>query len=162
MPQESVWKAARDYSEQELEALAHELVKALRPGDRILLEGPLGAGKTTLSRQILLAMGIVQPPEGSPTFAIAHQYDLPEGSPFGRGAVHVDLYRITSEDELEERGIPEFFWDPERVVLCEWSSLWNEFSGALKRSGRNWKIELRAKDLQTRTIEIKLLFGSEE
>lgn len=124
------------------------------------MEGPLGAGKTTLSTHILLALGIVRPPEGSPTFAIAHEYELPERSPWGDQVVHVDLYRIASEGEIDERGIPEYFCDPKRVVLCEWTSLWKEFEKAVLKSGRSWIIDINPKDLTTREIEIRLLVGS--
>lgn len=81
----------------------------------------MGSGKTTFARALLHSLGVSQPPEGSPTFAIAHEYEsklnqLP--------VAHLDLYRFKSESELEDAGIPAYFWEKEGVVIAEWVSLW--------------------------------------
>ena len=71
----------------------------LRPGDVILLDGPLGAGKTTFVRGLLEALGHVGEVP-SPSFAIVQPYDdlaLP--------LWHVDLYRIAHPSELAELGL---------------------------------------------------------
>lgn len=106
----------------------------------------MGAGKTTFSRFLLLALGVEQPPEGSPTFAIAHEYGLAanaRGNQGILGVVHVDLYRIRSEEEIDERGLPDYYWDSNKLVLSEWTSMWPEFEGQVLRSGHNWKVELK-------------------
>ena len=105
----------------------------------------MGAGKTTFSRALLEGLGITQPPEGSPTFAIAHQYRAPIAEVF-----HIDFYRIRSEAEIDEAGIPAYFWDPEAIVLAEWTSLWPVFeasvlNGAVSDSDhpvRNWRVTI--------------------
>jgi tRNA threonylcarbamoyl adenosine modification protein YjeE len=125
-------------------------------GDRVLLEGQMGAGKTTFSRHLLLALGVEQPPEGSPTFAIAHEYGLPANASGVRGVVHVDLYRIRSEEEIDERGIPDYYWDSEKIVLSEWTSMWPEFERQVLKSGRNWKIELSLSDESPDLRDIKI------
>lgn len=63
-----------------------------------------------------------QPPEGSPTFAIAHEY-----SGARAGVAHVDLYRLESEAEIEAAGIESYFWERPLVVICEWASKFPEF-----------------------------------
>jgi tRNA threonylcarbamoyl adenosine modification protein YjeE len=116
----------------------------------------MGAGKTTFSRFLLLALGVEQPPEGSPTFAIAHEYATASNSRGIQGVVHVDLYRIRSEEEIDERGIPDYFWDTRKVILSEWTSMWPEFEGQVLRSGQNWKVELSLSDQNVDLRDIKI------
>jgi tRNA threonylcarbamoyl adenosine modification protein YjeE len=119
------------------------------------MEGPMGVGKTTFSRTLLLGLGVVQPPEGSPTFAIAHEYHAPGGD-----VVHVDFYRLKSEAEIEAAGIDAYFWERGAIVISEWTSLFPDFEAALnKPSGeaRNWRVKLSfgQKDSE-RDIEIRM------
>jgi len=145
-----VWKEERGCSEQALSVIAKSLASELAAGDRVLLEGQMGAGKTTFSRFLLLGLGVEQPPEGSPTFAIAHEYALSDRARAGargiEGVVHVDLYRIRSEEEIDERGIPDYYWDTRKVVLSEWTSMWVQFESQVQKSGQNWKVELSMSD----------------
>ena len=72
--------------------LAKWLVKVgdtVKSGDVIALTGTLGAGKTTFARMLLKRLGVDQPPEGSPSFAIAHEYGASRSKGFDR-VVHVD------------------------------------------------------------------------
>ena len=88
------------------------LAPLLRPGDVILLDGPLGAGKTTLVRGLLEALGHVGAVP-SPSFAIVQPYDdlaLP--------LWHADLYRIAHPSELAELGLDAFLGDG--VLVVEW------------------------------------------
>src|SRR5882672_2202647 len=112
----SLWKATHGSSEPELRLLARGLATELVSGDRVLLEGPLGAGKTTFARALLEGLGVEQPPEGSPTFAIAHEYRAR-----GREVVHIDFYRLKHESEIDEAGIPAYFWERDAIVICEWT-----------------------------------------
>ena len=90
----------------------------LAQGSRVLLEGPMGAGKTTFARALLRALGVRQPPEGSPTFAIAHEYDSPRG-----GVVHYDSAGMPyiDEDPVEIHSGPT----PELHVVRRGDTLWD-------------------------------------
>jgi tRNA threonylcarbamoyladenosine biosynthesis protein TsaE len=96
---------------EQMEQFGHELAKHLRAGDLVLLEGNLGAGKTTLTRGIgeaLGASGTVQ----SPTFVLARTHKTATGPKL----VHVDAYRLSSALELDDIDI-----DFERsIVVIEW------------------------------------------
>jgi tRNA threonylcarbamoyladenosine biosynthesis protein TsaE len=135
-------------------AIAGALARELRPRDRVLLEGPLGAGKSTFARALLRALGVRQAPEGSPTFAIAHEY-VARG---GLEVVHLDLYRMRSEAELEHAGVHAYFWEREAVVLAEWVSLWPGLEEALEGAGgRAWRVQLGFVDGEPdrRSLEIR-------
>ena len=79
-------------SPDDMEALGAQIGGMLRPGDLVVLTGPLGAGKTTLTRGIAAGLG-VRGPVQSPTFVIARTHpSLVGGAPL----VHVDAYRLGS------------------------------------------------------------------
>ncbi len=95
-----------------LDVLASRLALILRSGDVIALSGPLGAGKTTLSRAIVNHLG----GEGevpSPTFALMQRYETPRLT-----LCHCDFYRVEPE-ELDELGLDDAL--AEGAVLIEWA-----------------------------------------
>jgi tRNA threonylcarbamoyladenosine biosynthesis protein TsaE len=96
------------------EAVGAKLAAVLRAGDVITLEGPLGAGKTSIARGLLAALGLIGEAP-SPSFAIVQPYAPPE---VALPVVHVDLYRIDDADELEELGLDEALYDS--ALLVEW------------------------------------------
>jgi tRNA threonylcarbamoyladenosine biosynthesis protein TsaE len=106
------------------EALAATLAGLVRAGDAILLEGPLGAGKTAFARAFLrAATGDPALDVPSPTFTLVQEYET------RRGIVqHFDLWRLDGPAALEELG-----WDEARdaIVLVEWP----ERLGALRPAG---------------------------
>ena len=94
--------------------LAARLAPLARPGDAVLLEGPLGAGKSAFARAFLRALSgdpALEVP--SPTFTLVQSYDLPGGGE----AHHFDLYRLEGPADLAELG-----WEEARegIVLVEW------------------------------------------
>jgi tRNA threonylcarbamoyladenosine biosynthesis protein TsaE len=96
------------------EALGASLAALLAPGDVVTLSGPLGAGKTSIARGLLAALGLVGEAP-SPSFAIVQPYDPPE---VRLPVLHVDLYRIDDPFEIDELGLDEARGDAALVV--EW------------------------------------------
>ena len=93
-------------------AFGAKLATALKPGAVICLDGPLGAGKTTVSRGIIQAYaGAREVP--SPTFTLVETYDGPHGALW-----HFDLYRLEKPQDLWELGLEEAL--EEGIVLVEW------------------------------------------
>lgn len=103
------------------EALGRELAAGLRAGDLVVLDGPLGAGKTALTRGIAAGLG-VGGRVSSPTFVIARRHPAGEradGLPVP--LVHVDAYRLGgSLDELDALDLDTDLDDA--VVVVEWGS----------------------------------------
>lgn len=94
---------------------------ATRPAVRdafIELEGDLGAGKTTLVRHLLRALG-VQGRVKSPTYAVVEPYELPDLTP-PLAIWHFDFYRFTDPREWEEAGFRDLFTAP-GLKLVEWA-----------------------------------------
>jgi tRNA threonylcarbamoyladenosine biosynthesis protein TsaE len=113
-------------TEDDTARLATSLAQLLRPGDVVALSGDLGAGKSTLARALLRALGWADDVP-SPTFTLVQPYGPPE-LPFD--VWHVDLYRLEGPDEVLELGLLEtdaallIEW-PERICLpmrsvCDW------------------------------------------
>jgi tRNA threonylcarbamoyladenosine biosynthesis protein TsaE len=98
---------------RQTEALGAELAAALSPGDVVLVQGELGAGKTTLVRGAARALGVTDPVT-SPTFSIGHRYR-------GRDVTvsHLDLYRLAGLHE-EEPELLEDYLGPDRIAFVEW------------------------------------------
>lgn len=87
-------------------------------GGVIELRGPLGAGKTTLARGLLRALGVTGAIR-SPTYTLLEPYDIG-----GRALVHLDLYRLNDERELEPLGLRDY-----PAESCWWLVEWPERAG---------------------------------
>lgn len=97
-----------------MDRLGAAIAARLRAGDVIALEGGLGAGKTTLARAVISALGY----EGevpSPTFTIIETYDAP---PLSLPVVHADFYRLEEPGEVEEIGLDDY--RAGAVLIAEW------------------------------------------
>lgn len=97
----------------QLHKFAKSLGQNLKAGDVIYLQGDLGSGKTTFTQMLIQSLGY----EGvvkSPTYAIYESYDLND-----RNVVHMDLYRLSSPEELYYLAIDEIF-DQQNIVIIEW------------------------------------------
>ena len=95
-----------------MEALGARLAPLLRAGDLVLLDGELGAGKTTLTRGLGAALG-TREPITSPTFVLAREHPTASGPPL----VHVDAYRLATGTEVEDLDLD---WD-HAIVVVEWA-----------------------------------------
>jgi len=96
---------------EEMHQLGLRLAKELKAGDLVILIGPLGAGKTTLTRGVGAGLG-VEGNVSSPTFVIARTHKRDGLAPL----VHVDAYRLGSPAELDDLDIPF----ASSIVLVEW------------------------------------------
>jgi tRNA threonylcarbamoyladenosine biosynthesis protein TsaE len=108
-------------------ALAGRIAPFLRASDTILLEGDIGAGKTTFARALIRARLGREEDVPSPTFTLVQTYEDPEAEIW-----HCDLYRLTSPDEILELGLDAAF--DGGICLIEWPDrLCSAFpSGALR------------------------------
>jgi tRNA threonylcarbamoyladenosine biosynthesis protein TsaE len=94
--------------------LARHLSTVVRPGDLVILKGPLGAGKTFLVRALSRALGLPESePVTSPTFALVQELATPKLS-----VVHADLYRLNNASELNELGL--LAAREGNLVIVEW------------------------------------------
>jgi tRNA threonylcarbamoyladenosine biosynthesis protein TsaE len=103
-------------SPEETIALGERLSRGLRPGDCLALVGELGAGKTTLIKGIARGLGISEDEVISPTFMLIREH---------RGGrlplYHVDAYRISRPEELQEIGLEEYLLSDEGITVIEWA-----------------------------------------
>lgn len=102
------------HSPEETAHLAGTIGKIIREGTVICLDGELGVGKTLFVRALARTLG-VESDVTSPTFNLMNIYEA--ACPI----VHFDLYRITSEEELEDIGFYEYAEATEGIVLIEWA-----------------------------------------
>ena len=120
------------HSPEETAHLAGTIGKIIREGTVICLDGELGVGKTLFVRAIARTLG-VESDVTSPTFNLMNIYEA--ACPI----VHFDLYRITSEEELEDIGFYECAEATEGIVLIEWAE---KFPDAMPADHLSVRIEV--------------------
>ena len=151
--------------ERQTAALGEALGALLRAGDVLGLDGPLGAGKTTLTRSIAAGMGLDPRRVSSPTFVIVNEYTREPNEPphepresgtapaGGAGLAHVDAYRLSGPGELDAVDWDRLV-DPASgvAIVVEWAG---RIEGALppRRTGR---IRIEPEGERTRRMEILL------
>lgn len=104
-------------SEEETEAIGARLAAEVPPPRLVLLEGELGAGKTTFVRGYARGLGLDPDEVASPTFALLHEYAA--GGEERPGLRHLDLYRIGDLESIRDVGLLEIL-DEEIPVVVEW------------------------------------------
>lgn len=113
--------------------LGEILTELFLPPKLIVLRGDLGAGKTTLVRGIAQALGAPVEDVSSPTFTLVHEYQ-------GRKTrlIHLDLYRLETEQELEGIGLWEMADAADALVMVEWG---DKFPSVMERADGSIFIE---------------------
>jgi len=130
-----------------MEKVAHHVSRHLRPGDIVLLAGPLGVGKTHLIKALARALGS-DDLATSPTFAIANFYTSPRCP-----VIHIDAYRMHNLAEYKDLGLDDYF--PTAIVLVEWGNLVAELYP------RALKVDLTFSDRADNARDLLVSFTSE-
>ena len=119
-------KRLRTRSENGTLGLGELMTELLLAPKLVVLRGELGMGKTTLVKGMAAALGASADEVTSPTFTLVHEY-------VGRKTrlVHLDLYRLESERELEGIGLWELADRPDALVVVEWG---DRFASVMERA----------------------------
>jgi tRNA threonylcarbamoyl adenosine modification protein YjeE len=96
------------------EALAGQVAPRLEPGDRIALDGPMGAGKTTFVRALVVALGGDATHVSSPTYTLLHRYEA------SIPVIHVDACRLDRPEQLAALGFEELAAGA--IAVVEWAA----------------------------------------
>jgi tRNA threonylcarbamoyladenosine biosynthesis protein TsaE len=102
-------------SREETRDVAAALAFRLRPGDAMMLKGPLASGKTAFVQELVAALGS-KAEVTSPTFTIAQFYPLPSGT-----FLHIDAYRLSSVAEFRDLALDDFV--AESITAVEWGDI---------------------------------------
>ncbi len=116
-------------------AFGRKIAERLTCGGTILLEGELGAGKTTFVQGLAKGLGMTRRLT-SPTFALLNVYPL--NHPVLQNLIHIDLYRLTTTDNLAALDINHWQTDAASLLIVEWPervpNVWQNILGQIKFS----------------------------
>jgi hypothetical protein len=147
----SATERTRSISAEATVAAGRALAQNLRPGDVILLEGDLAAGKTTLVRGVVDGAHGDPTEVSSPSFVLIQTYDCDSGKL--RRLHHVDLYRLANRaQDLREVGLEEVLSDPSAAVAVEWPR--DTLADWLPIDARVWRIVLVVEHDDSRMITV--------
>ncbi len=127
---------------EDMERLGRQIGETCVPGSVVSLRGSLGAGKTVFAKGVARDLGI-QEAIVSPTFTLVQEYE-------GRIPMyHMDLYRITSEEDFQMIGGEDMLYS-DGVCLIEWSEIINDM---LPKN--TLFIDIKVNEDQSRTVALK-------
>ena len=135
-------------SSNETEKAGFNFAKKLQIGDVVCLYGNLGNGKTTFIKGLAKGLGIKHRII-SPTFIIVRSYDF-EFQQEDAIFYHADLYRLSSENDLEQVGLSDILKEKNKIIAIEWSEKLGKFMPK-----NRWEIYFKVLDNDKREIKIK-------
>lgn len=136
-------KTFTSVSLEELPKIAKQLIAAFKNNKIIVFSGEMGAGKTTLIKQICKQLGVVDTIQ-SPTFSIVNQYSTIDNQQL----YHFDFYRINNENEALDIGVEEYFYS-NNFCFIEWAE---KIPSLLPNTYLTIKIETQENNVRLITI----------
>ena len=145
-------KDSRRITEQELPEIAKKVVDTLagiisQEAKVLFLEGDLGAGKTTFTKEIAEVLGVNKTDVHSPTFILKKEYKT--NHPHFQKLIHIDAYRFDEPDEATVLRMGEDMKNPKSLIVIEWPSKMNH-------KNPDMMITLSVVDDETREMEVHL------
>lgn len=138
-------------SQQQTITLGKKIAASFKGGDVVLLEGELGAGKTTLMKGIAKFFG-VKKNITSPTFTLMNIYGIRNTKNTKlRNLIHIDTYRLKDEEDLLEIGAEDYLGAADAVCVIEWP----EKISTLLKNKKTISITIEHKSKNKRMIEIR-------
>ncbi|NCC70170.1 tRNA (adenosine(37)-N6)-threonylcarbamoyltransferase complex ATPase subunit type 1 TsaE [bacterium] len=134
--------------EAETYEIAKKYCKNLKGGEVILIKGDLGSGKTAFVKGVAEFFNIKKEEVISPTFTIFNNYKV-ENNKNIKNIIHIDAYRIETDEEFLETGALEYFYNKNTIVFIEWPENIKSFLGDSKKI-----INLKTLDKNKREIII--------
>lgn len=104
-----------EYTLEDIDRVAKQLINSFTHSI-VAMSGQMGSGKTTLVQAIVYKLGSNET-VSSPTFGLVHEYNIPNGK-----LIHMDLYRLEQESELEQIGFDDYL-STGNLCLIEWPEL---------------------------------------
>ncbi|MCP4442254.1 MAG: tRNA (adenosine(37)-N6)-threonylcarbamoyltransferase complex ATPase subunit type 1 TsaE [Aureispira sp.] len=102
---------------EDLDTVAQELLPTIKEYKKVVFNGEIGAGKTTLIKILCKLLG-VEDATSSPTYSIINEYESAEGTVY-----HIDLYRLKQEQEVFDIGLVELLEEEDSYFFIEWPEL---------------------------------------
>lgn len=137
-------------AEKDLKTNLKSFFDHLMPNDLVLLEGPVGAGKTTLVKSYVdyKSQNQKEIVASSPSYNLIHEYQLNDFN-----VIHIDLYRIENEEDLESTGFWDLMQSKNTVFFIEWPE---RIQSSDLNFLRTIEVNIEISDLDTRTFNIKI------
>ncbi len=110
------------FAHAELPEVARQFWSTFPREQVFALSGDMGAGKTTLIKELCAAKG-VEDATASPTFSIINEYRYADGNGREKIIYHLDLYRLKSLEEAVEAGVEDCLYHPDAICFVEWPEL---------------------------------------